>query len=427
MSDRSFCDIRSVDVAMWDSYFGNSGSCEVNEIAASVAALGPGPLDEGRLRRHIDPLFSRVLREGAGRIYLANHSLGRPLDRTASDVQDGLSLWYRDLDGAWDGWLAETAHFRRSIAALIHAEGPHCIVPKASAGQGLRSVLNAFDAPLRTVSTRSEFASIAVILETYAARDRIRLERIVAREGRLYRTEDIVASIRTGADLLVLSLVFFDTGQLVEIEPILAEAEAAGTLVLLDLYHAVGALPVDVTALDVDFAIGGSYKYLRGGPGAAWLYVHPRHLERGLRTLDIGWFATAAPLAFERPEQPRFAPGADGWLESTPAVLPFYQARAGLELTLAIGVRRLRAYSLVQQASLVAAFAEKGVDVEGAGTPHGAFVTIATPHAEALAARLHAEGIIVDARAGLLRLCPDILTTPAELEEAARRIAEALR
>jgi kynureninase len=400
----------------------------MNEIAASVAALGPGALDEPGLRRHIDKLFSTVLSRSPGRIYLANHSLGRPLDRTAADIEEGLAFWYADLDEAWDHWLAEIARFRASVAALVHAAGPQSILPKASAGQGLRAVLNSFTEAPKVVSTRSEFASLAVILDAYAARGRIRMHWVAPSRGsRGYVIDDFVAALATRPDLLVLSLVFFDTGQfLTEIDEIIALAKSAGTLVLVDLYHAAGAVPVDITALDVDFALGGSYKYLRGGPGAAWLYIHPRHFEAGRRTLDIGWFATAAPLAFERPEPPRFASGADGWLESTPAVLPFYQARAGLEFTLAIGVPRLRAYSLQQKEFLIARLADAGAKVLDPGRPRGAFLAIPTERAESISAALHSENLILDARAGLLRICPDILTRPAELAEAARRVAERL-
>ena len=98
---------------------------------------------------------------------------------------------------------------------------------------------------------------------------------------------------------------------------------------LLDVYHSLGVLPVDVRRLDVDFAVGGSYKYLRGGPGACFLYLAPRHLDGRLRTLDIGWFAKRDPFAYRRPDPPELAEGGDAFLESTPPVLTLYQARAG--------------------------------------------------------------------------------------------------
>ncbi|MGH6934636.1 MAG: aminotransferase class V-fold PLP-dependent enzyme, partial [Methylocella sp.] len=287
----------------------------MSEIGTAVAALAPGELQEADLRRHTDPLFSRVLREAVGQIYLANLSLGRPLDRTTADVEEGLSFWYADLDRAWATWQAKMVLFRSRVAALIHAPGAHCIVPKASAGQGLRAVLNCHDAPLRVIASRNEFNSIDLILKAYAARGRIKINWVESHADRRYRADDLATALRAGADLLVVSMVFFDTGQLLtEIDAVAGAAKSCGARVLVDLYHAAGALPVDVQALDIDFAIGGAYKYLRGGPGAAWLYVHPRHLDGTLRTLDTGWFATSQPLAFKRPECPSFALGAEGWL-----------------------------------------------------------------------------------------------------------------
>jgi kynureninase len=400
----------------------------MNDIQAAVSALGPGPLKEEGLRKHVDPLFSRVLREAGGRVYLANHSLGRPLDRTAADVAEGLSPWYADLDEAWRAWRAEMLAFRTRVATLIGAPGPHCIVPKASAGQGLRAVLNRHDRPIRVIATGNEFHSIDHILEAYAARGRIRIERVKPRVGRRYRAEDFAPALRAGAELLVVSMVFFDTGQLMtDLGAIVAMARARGIEVLTDLYHAAGAAPVDVQAVDADFAIGGGYKYLRGGPGAAWLYVHPRHLDEAPRTLDTGWFAAADPFAFERAEGPSFARGADGWLESTPAVLPFYQARAGLEFALGVGVERLREYSSMQQRFLIDRLEEHGVAALAADEPRGAFIAIATAKAAAVAAGLLDEGVVADARGDLLRLCPDVLNSASELVEAASKAARVLR
>jgi kynureninase len=189
--------------------------------------------------------------------------------------------------------------------------------------------------------------------------------------------------------------------------------------VLLDVYHMLGVVPVDVAALDADFAVGGSYKYLRGGPGACFLYVHPRHLDAGLRTLDVGWFAKRDAFEYARPDPPEYAPGGDAWLESTPAVLPLYQARAGQLFTLALGVPRLRAWSLAQQQRLIALLAAQEIEAWGGSADHGAFVSVRDPQARRLAAALAERDIVVDARGPWLRLCPDVLTTDAELERAA--------
>jgi kynureninase len=346
------------------------------------------------------------------------------------DVREALAAWYARMGDAWGAWQAEIAAFRARLAALVGAPRLDCIVPKGSAGQGLRAVLNAHDGVPRVVATRGEFDSLDVILREYARRGRITLALVEPRDGGLFDATDVMAAIGPGTALVVVSQVMFQTGQaLPQLSSIVTRAHAAGARVLLDIYHSLGVFPVDICALDADFAVGGSYKYLRGGPGACFLYVHPRLLDGGLRTLDMGWFAKEAPFDYARPDPPRYGAGGDAWLESTPAVLPFYQARAGQVLTLAIGVARLREYSLARQRTLVAALADRGVPALGATEDRGAFVVVpfaaedesaASRCVEALAAR----GVVTDARGRWLRLCPDVLTTDEELARAAAILAD---
>lgn len=389
-------------------------------IEAAAAEVGSGPLTESAIRQHLAPLFSHVRSAWQDRIYLANHSLGRPLDATEEDVREGLASWYADLGGAWDAWFAEMTAYRGRLAGLLGAARPDCVVPKTSAGQGLRAILNSFDGVPRVVATRGEFDSLDVILREYARRGRIALAMVEPRSDGRFAGEDVIAAIGAGNDLVVVSQVMFKTGQCMpDLDAVIAAAHAAGGRVLLDVYHSLGVYPVDVRALDVDFAVGGSYKYLRGGPGACFLYVAPRHLDGSLRTLDTGWFAKREPFAYLRPDPPAFAEGGDAFLESTPPVLPLYQARAGQVFTRAIGVARLRAYSLALQRRLVGLLAERGIEAIGGTEDRGAFVVVMDPGAEEWAAALEAARIVVDARGACLRLCPDVLTADAELVEAA--------
>ncbi len=393
-------------------------------IAAAVAAMGAGPLAEPALQRHVAPLFARVREAWRGRVYLANHSLGRPLDATDDDVREGMAAWYAHLGGAWDAWAGEMRAFRARLAQLMAAPRVDCVVPKTSAGQGLRAILNTYDGVPRVVATRGEFDSLDVVLREYARRGRIALTLVEPADGGLFENADVVAAIGGRADLVVVSQVVFNTGQrLADLPAIVAAAHAAGGRVLLDGYHSLGVFPVDVAALDVDFAVGGSYKYLRGGPGACFLYLHPRHLDGSLRTLDTGWFAKRDPFAYARPDPPEYAAGGDAFLESTPPVLPFYQARAGQALALALGVGRIRAHSLSLQRRLAGLLAQRGVAAAGGAEDRGAFVTITASDAVAWSARLRDAGVVTDARGPYLRLCPDVLTTDAELVAAADAVA----
>jgi len=399
-------------------------------IDAAAMALNRDGWTEAAIAAHIAPLFSRALAAAPDRIYLANHSLGRPLDAIEDDVREGLAAWYARMGGAWDAWSAEIAAYRGRLARLLNAPRPDCVVPKTSAGQGLRAILNTREThPLpRVVATRGEFDSLDVILREYARRGRIELSFVEPRPCGRFETVDIIEAVGARVDLVVVSEVVFNTGQRLDNpEAIVNAAHAAGGCVLLDVYHSLGALPVDVTALDVDFAVGGSYKYLRGGPGACFLYLHPRHLDGSLRTLDIGWFAKQDPFSYRRPDPPEFAAGGDAFLESTPPVFACFQARAGQRLTLALGPARIRAHSLRQQKRLLELLGANDVRGEGATDRHGAFVVVRDPRAMAWSKALAVRNVITDARGSYLRLCPDILTTDAELVRATGALGEAAR
>ena len=369
---------------------------------------------EMRLRNEVWPRFSRAMKRD--QVYLANHSLGRPPDRMAEDVKAALDAWYADMGGAWAFWIQQRQRFRQLTAKLVNAPRADCIVPKTSAGQGLRAVLNALPGKPRVVTSDGEFDSIDFILRVYREKGRIDLRMVPWRE-----------LSPAGADLVVLSSVMFRTGEVVPgLTRLVRSAHESGAMVLLDVYHHAGVMPLDLAGIGVDFAVGGSYKYTRGGPGACWLYVRPG-LAETMRTLDTGWFAKKDVFAYLRPEPPEYGPGGDAWLESTPPVLAPAQALAGLEITLELGPDRLRAHNLEQKKLLSDLLFRHGVEASGVGEDYGAFLTIRNDKAPALAQRLASYHVITDARGEYLRLCPDILNSDEELERAAELVGAAVR
>lgn len=394
-------------------------------LVDAIAAMGPGALTEDSLRRHVFPLFSKTLEKPG--IYLANHSLGRPLDQTDDDLREGFHYWQSKLDDAWDPWLEEEHAHRSRLAKLIGASRSDCIVPKTSAGQGLRTVLNALPGTPRVVSSMGEFDSVDVILKQYAAVGRISLQ-LVSCHGANGGIDlaQLMKRISDGVDLAVISQVMFMTGQVVPDLDLLAKhCHAYGARLLVDAYHAVGVFPVDVATINADFLIGGSYKYLRGGPGAAFLYISPEAISSGLKPIDIGWFAKHEPFHYERPDPPRFAPGGDAFLESTPPVLTYYQARAGQQLALLLGVQRIRSYCTDRLNRLKRYLAEAGIAAEGGDDEHGGFLVIESETAASLVEALERCGIMTDARGRWLRLSPDYLTTDSALREAAAALESA--
>jgi kynureninase len=415
-----------------------------SSIQRAVAALGDAPLTEAALLRHIHPLFSRVL--ARKEIYLANHSLGRPLDQTALDVSRAIDLWYTDMDAAWHAWMQEQELFRCRIAELIglstrDSTGAPPIIPKPGAGQALRAVINALPNPRpHIVATRGEFDSIDFILKTYHERGRASV-RFIDHDGHgTFHADQIIDHLDDSVDLVVISHVFFSTAQVLDgVERVIEAAHDCNALACLDLYHSAGVLPGDFDEIEPDFAIGGSYKYTRGGPGAGWLAIHPKHLDstaadkRTLPTLDTGWFAKRDVFDFARSQiaSEDLAHGAHSWMECTPVILTPYQANAGLELTLALGVERLRAYSLQQQSLLTNLLSKARIPVRHV-EPRGAFLLLPHDRAPDMVDALKRVGVNTDARTTpdarrCVRVCPDILNTNAELARAVDLIASVWR
>ena len=423
-------------------------SSSSERIAAAVAKLGDGPLTESAIVEHLHPLFQRVLarNERTNEIYLANHSLGRPMDAVANEVRRALDAWYDGLDDAWGPWMAQREHYRTLIAEIAGCLRPDAVVPKTSAGQGLRAVINALPFDLenpvaKIVATRGEFDSIDFNLKAAAHKGRAEIKWVEPDEQGLYHSDDLIAAITDDTDLVVCSMVCFVTGQLVpDLDRVIAAARAHGALVLIDAYHAFGAMPIDFDALDADFLIAGNYKYTRGGAGACFLIINPKHLSANggvpdagsLFSIDTGWFAKQDTFAYRRTENPEYEAGGDAWLESTPPALVYFQAGPGLELVSAIGVNRLRDYTLLQQQHLCDELVKHGLEPRVLQY-RGSFILLPTAHGHDAIEKLKAIGVNADARPcpktgqWLVRLCPDLLNTNQELSIAAERIANALK
>ena len=176
-------------------------------------------------------------------------------------------------------------------------------------------------------------------------------------------------------------------------------AHEVGAHVILDCYQSAGIVPVDVAALGVDFAVGGSVKWLCGGPGNGWLYVRPDLAER-LTPTFTGWQAHEAPFGFE--EEMRYASGAARFLTGTPNVPAHYAATAGYDLIEEIGVERIRANSLRQTQLLIDLADAVGFEVWSPRAPErrGGTVTVRVPGFPAVHRELAERQILCDFRPG---------------------------
>lgn len=284
-----------------------------------------------------------VLRDGL--IYLDGNSLGPMQARVAERVTRCVSEeWGHDLIASWNkaGWYRLPQTIGAKIARLIGA-GSDDVVVTDSTSVNLFKVLSAALSlnPDRRVivSERSNFPTDLYIAEGVSA---------FAGQGHELRLIDSPAdlgdAIRDDVAAVMLTQVNYRTGALHDMAAVTKQAHDAGAIMVWDLAHSAGALPIELAAADADFAIGCGYKYLNGGPGApAFVYVAPRLQDKVAQPLS-GWFGHATPFAME----PSFeaAPTINRFLTGTPPILSMVSLDAALDIWESVSLAALREKSV---------------------------------------------------------------------------------
>jgi kynureninase len=351
--------------------------------------------------------------------YLISHSLG-PMPLAAKERLDAYAeSWMTRGVRAWtEGWWEISITAGDRIARLIGAP-PGSTVMHQNVTVASAVVLSCFPFDgerRRIVYGEGEFPSVRYVHQAQAGRG---AEIVVVRDE-----EQLVETIDERTQLVLLSHVLFKTGRIQEVEPVIERAHEVGAHVLLDAYQSVGSVPLDVAALNVDFATGGSVKWLCGGPGAAWLYVRPDLADRLEPTL-VGWQGHAEPFAFE-PEL-RYATGGARFLTGTPNVPALYAATAGYDIVKDVGIARIRERSLELTERLIGLIDESGYELVSAreSERRGGTVVVRVPEFATVHSELERRGILCDFRPDVgLRLGPHFFTTDDELDNALAAINE---
>ncbi|QHE85212.1 kynureninase [Hydrogenophaga sp. BPS33] len=379
-------------------------------------------LQDCRARDAQDPL--RALRElfhiPNNTVYLDGNSLGAMPRSAPARVADVVTReWGADLIQSWNtnGWFQMPGKVGDKIARLIGA-APGTVVATDSTSVNLFKVLSAAfhlasaDKPgrKRIVSERSNFPTDLYIAEALCKERGFELQ--------LVEPEEIATALTPDVAVLMLTHVNYRTGAMHDMPAVTATAHQAGALMLWDLAHSAGAVPVDLTAADADYAVGCGYKYLNGGPGApAFVWVHPRHADRFWQPL-AGWWGHATPFEFTPDYRP--AAGITRYQCGTQPMISLAALECGVDTVLAAdalgGMAALRRKSLALTDLFIALVHER-CDGHGLGlaTPldhaqRGSQVCLTKDEgAYAIVQALIARGVIGDFRAGDDQRHKDIL------------------
>jgi kynureninase len=280
-------------------------------------------------------------REGAA-IYLDGNSLGRPPAVVVDALNEAVRDWTDSLVGGWSRWIDLPRTVGDRVGRLIGA-GPGQVAVCDSTTVNLYKLASAALSaePARPVilGDADDFPTDRYVLQGLAATTGRQLRLLQGSPPDGLTSEEVAAAIDDDTALICLSHVNFRSGARLDLPSITAAAHRQGALILWDLCHSAGAVPVDLDQAGVDLAVGCTYKYLNGGPGApAFLYVR-RDLQTRLRQPIWGWFGQRDQFAMGREYDPE--PGIERYLTGTAPVLALVAVDAAATTLEEVGIAAL--------------------------------------------------------------------------------------
>jgi kynureninase len=360
--------------------------------------------------------------------YMISHSLGPMPRRAEAALAEFTRTWATRGIRAWEeGWWEMPVTCGDLIGSIIGApKGRVVMHQNVSICQSI--VTSCFDwsgKRNKLVTDGLNFPSNDYIYHGLA-RQGAEIVSVPSRDGLTVPLEALLAAIDERTLLVSVSHVAFRSSALQDLAAITRRAHEVGAYIVADLYQSAGIVPLDVTALGVDFATGGSVKWLLGGPGAGYLYVR-EDLDASLHPAATGWAAHAQPFAFaDGPIE--YAPDIHRFLNGTPNVPAMYSARSGYEIVNEIGIPAIREKSKRQTQQMIALADAAGLTVRSPRNPEerGGTVILAVADSKGrdVVAELGRRQILVDFRPGAgVRIAPHFYTSDDEIAHTVSEFA----
>jgi selenocysteine lyase/cysteine desulfurase len=358
-------------------------------------------------------------------IPMNNCSQAPQTDATRAAAERYLDSWNRSgMD--WDAWMAEVALAKVAFATIIGAMPSDVAVfgSVSAAASAVASALDLDDKRRRIVVSGMEFPGVAHVWLAQGRRGAQLCQVPVRDDGIEPNAYDSLIDERTA--LVSACHGWYVNGFLQDVARIAARARAAGALSFVDAYQTLGALPVDVRELGVDFLVAGTLKFLMGVSGIAFLYVRPEIVD-SLRPTATGWFGRVEPFAFSQTLD--WSPNASRFDAGTPPVLNAYIARAGLELIEEVNPASIRAWHEVLARRMIDGGRARGLVLHGTDDVSHKTATTAfvVPDSHAVEAAMRARGVLPSARGPVIRLAPHFYNTLDDVDRALDTLADVIR
>ena len=296
------------------------------------------------------------------KVYLVNHSLGAMPRRVYQSLRSYADLWSTEGIDSCDTWFPMIQEVGDMVGTIMNApQGSVIMHQNVSTLESI--VASCFDFSGKRNKVVYEAGNFTTVHYMWQQQARLgaRIHLVESPDGIHVPTESMLEAIDEETLVVPISHVLFQSNYVQDAKRIIERAHEVGAVVILDTYQSVGIVPVDVQDLNVDFVVGGSVKWLCGGPGAAYLYVRP-DLITAYRPRNTGWLSHADPFAFSMDME--YAENALRYLGGSPGMASLYAAREGYRLIAEVGVEAIRAKSLRQTRMLMGLAEEAGLKIK---------------------------------------------------------------
>jgi kynureninase len=350
--------------------------------------------------------------------YLVSHSMGAAPIAARDALLRYWSEWSHSGPEAWEEWLPQVGRIADDLGSIFGAPpGTMSLAPNVSVLQAaLASALTFTPERNEVIYEELQFPSVTYVWkawEKFGARVTI----VPSDDGRTISTDRMCAAITERTKAVVVSHAAYVSAAVIDVAALVARAHEVGALFVLDTYQTAGVYPFDVVDLDVDVAMGGSHKWLCGGPGCGYIYIKPS-LRLTLAPAITGWMAHEMPFAFEAAPI-RYATDVHRWNTGTPTIPGYLVAKPGHDLIREAGIANIRAHNIRLTDKIAGLALERGFTVPTPLEPtrRTGWIGVDFPGAERVYHGLLERRIFVDYRPGCgIRLSPHFYTKDDEID-----------
>jgi len=351
--------------------------------------------------------------------YLISSSLGAMPKKVYDRMHEYADVWASLGVKAWqEKWWEMSLQTGNLIAPLIGAgQNEITMHPNVSILQSI--IVSSFkfeEERNKVVYTDLEFPSDMYVYQNYARNKGAEINVIKSEDGFIPNTKKLLDAIDEKTLIVPISYVLFRNAYVMDVKSIVEKAHSVGALVVLDAYHAVGTLEIDVKELGVDILIGGVLKWLCGGPGGAFMWIKPE-LRNILEPEVTGWMAHSNPFAFEN--EMEYTDTAYRFMNGTPTIPSFYAAQEGPKIIAQIGMQKIRKKSIHQTEKIINLAEEYGYKINTPLKPNlrGGTVSIDMPNSFEISNKLLSKKIMIDYRPSAgIRIAPHFYNTDEEID-----------